>query len=358
MCISEGGLSVILEAMYRWLIATSLVTLFFVGAPLSLFAQTGTIGTELSMALAPEHPRPGDQTVVSVESYNIDLNRSTVTWFVNDKTVKRGVGEKRITVIAGKGGERMDIRVVAVAENGNTYSASLSLRPAEVNLLWQAESYAPPFYKGKALMPYQGTVLVAAVPSFANGASVMPASSLIYTWKDGDNVVGDSSGKGKSLFVFRGEIPVDLKTISVTVESPDHTMIADASITVVPVAPRLLFYEENPLYGLLFGKALTGTVPLSGDEMRVSAIPYYFETASRSNKDVSYNWQLNYAPLSSQGSSAITLRRSTKDAGFSDVFLEAHNRDENKSFQAAEQKVTIQFPEKNDFNSGAEQPSL
>ncbi len=341
--------------MRRLCIASFFVALFFAGVPFSLSAQTGSVGTELSMALSPEHPRPGEQAVVSVESYNIDLNRSEVTWFVNDKVVRRGTGEKRITVFTGKGGERMEVRVVALGENGNTYSASLVLRPAEVNLLWQAESYTPPFYKGKALMPYQGTVLIAAIPSFTSGTSVMPASSLIYTWKDGDSVIGDSSGKGKNLFVFRGEIPVTIKTISVTVESPDHAMIADAAITVVPVAPRLLFYEDSPLYGLLFGKALTGTVPLSGDEMRVGAMPYYFETSARAGRDVVYNWQLNYAPLSGQKTSLLTLRRSTNDAGFSDLFLEAHSADEEKSFQAAERKVTIEFPEKNDFNSsGAE----
>ena len=265
--------------------------------------------------------------------------------------VLRGTGEKRITVFAGKGGERLEVRVVALGENGNTYSASLTLRPAEVNLLWQAGSYTPPFYKGKALMPYQGTVLVAAIPSFANGASVMPASSLIYTWKEGDTVVGDSSGKGKNLFVFRGDIPVNIKTISVTVESPDHTMFADAAITVVPVSPRLMFYEEHPLYGMLTGKALVGRFTLSDDEVRVSAIPYYFETNTRANKDIIYDWQLNYAPLSGQRTSVVTLRRSTNDSGFSDLFLEAHSADEEKSFQAAERKVTIEFPEKNDFNS-------
>ncbi|KKW10967.1 MAG: hypothetical protein UY50_C0023G0013 [Parcubacteria group bacterium GW2011_GWA2_49_9] len=338
--------------MRRILTVTFFLTLLFVVSPSDLFAQSGSVGTELSMAIFPEHPRPGEQTVISVESYNIDLNRSDVTWFVNDNVVKRGVGEKKITVVAGKGGERMDVRVIALGENGNTYSTGLTLRPAEVNLLWQAGSYTPPFYKGKALMPYQGTVLVAAIPSFTTGASVMPASSLIYTWKEGDNVVGDSSGKGKNLFVFRGEIPVNIKTISVTVESPDHTMSADATITVVPVSPRLMFYEEHPLYGILFGKALLGGFTLSGDELRISAIPYYFETDTKTTKDLVYDWQLNYAPLSGQSTSVVTLRRSTNDAGFSDLFLETHSTDENKSFQAAERKLTIEFPAKNDFNSG------
>lgn len=330
--------------------------LVFAGMPFFLFAQTGAVGTELTVSIFPEHPRPGQETTVSVESYNIDLNRSDVRWFVNDKLVKHGVGDKKLTLSAGKGGKRTDIRVMALGENGGVYSATVVLRPAEVNLLWQAQSYTPPFYRGKALMPYQGTVLVAAIPSFMNGASAIPSSALIYTWMEGDTVIGDSSGKGKNLFVFRGDIPINTKTISVTVESPDHTMSADARVDVVPVSPRLLFYEEHPLYGRMSAKALEGTLSLTGDETAVSATPFYFETDTKSARDLSYNWQLNYTPLPQERADSVTLRRTSNDAGRSDLFLEVHHADANKDFQATEKRLMIEFPEKPAFEAG--QPSL
>lgn len=327
-------------------IVFAFLALLAMGAPSFLFAQTGGIGTELSMSLTPEHPRPGEAITVSVESYNIDLNRTDVRWFVNNKLVKAGVGEKRLETTAPGAGELMEVRVAALGEGGSVYSASIAFRPAEVNLLWQAQSYTPPFYKGKALMPYQGTVLVAAVPSFSRGGGVMSSESLIYTWSEGDEVIGDSSGKGKNLFVFRGSVPIRPKTISVLVESPDRTMAASASVDVVPVAPRLLFYEDHPLYGLLFGKALVGSFMLKGDETRISAIPFYFETDTRLNTDITYDWQLNYQPLPTERGNALTLRRAVASAGKSSLFLEARSPDEDKTFQAAEERLTIEFPEK------------
>ncbi|HBV01339.1 MAG TPA: hypothetical protein DEF00_03030 [Candidatus Taylorbacteria bacterium] len=334
--------------MHYKLAAFAFLALISLGAQ-SLFAQTGTAGTELSMMVFPEHPRPGDAIVVSVESYNIDLNRADMRWFINNKLVKAGVGEKSLETVASRAGEFMEIRVAALGENGSVYSASISFRPAEVNLLWQTESYTPPFYKGKALMPYQGTVLVAAVPSFTRGGRVMSSESLIYTWKEGDDVIGDSSGKGKSLFVFRGSVPIRAKTISVLVESPDRTMAAEASVDIVPVAPRLLFYEEHPLYGLLLSKALIGNFLLKGDETRISALPFYFETDTKSNKDILYDWQLNYQELPNERGPALTLRRIVETAGKSNLFLEARSADENKLFQTAEERLTIEFPEKSSF---------
>lgn len=330
--------------MYRLLSAFVFCTAFFLGA-FPVLAQIGGAGTELTMSMLPQHPRPGERVIVSVESYNIDLNRTEVRWFVNDALTKTGVGEKQLSLSAGKGGETKTVRVIALGENGATYSSSIIIRPAEVTLLWQAQSYTPPFYRGKALMPYQGTVLVAAIPSFTRGKSMMPAESLIYTWTEGDTVVGDSSGKGKNLFVFQGSIPMRPKTISVLVESPDRTMTAQASIDVAPVAPRLLFYEEHPRFGLL-PKALIGSFLLEGDETRIDAIPYYFETNTRTGGDMHYAWQMNYSPLETEKKPFLILRRSSNAAGRTNLFLEARSADDNKTFQAGEGRLMIEFPQK------------
>ena len=329
-------------------------TLFLLGTQTAL-AQVGNTGTELTMVLSPTHPRPGEEVTVSIESYNFDLNRSEVHWFVNDLPVKTSTGGKTFTVKAGRNGEATTVRVLAIAENGNTYSVNTLIRPAEVNLLWQAQSYTPPFYRGKALMPYQGTVMVVAVPSFARGTSTMAPESLIYTWKDGDDVIGDSSGKGRSAFAFRGSVPLRTKTISVLVESPDRTMSAVASITVSPVSPRLLFYENHPRYGLLLSKSLENTFTLEEDEVRIDVIPYYFETAgARTSKDMVYDWQMNYTPLDSSKDPFIVLRRSSDSEGHTSLFLEARSVDEQRAFQAADATLMIDFPLKG-FGGGATQ---
>ncbi len=325
-----------------------LATLFLfdlvVGAHPS-FAQVGNTGTELTMVISPAYPRPGEEVTVSIESYNFDLNRSEVHWFVNDRPVKTAVGYKKLVVRAGRNGETTIVRVAAIAENGNTYSKDTVIRPAEVNLLWQAQSYTPPFYRGKALMPFQGTVMVTAVPTFAQGRSTMAPESLIYTWKEGDDVIGGSSGKGKNLFPFRGAVPMRPKTISVLVESPDRTMSAEASITVDPVSPRLLFYENHPRYGLLLQKALGSTFSLEEDEARIDAVPYYFETSgTRGSKDMVYEWQMNYTPLESSKDPFIILRRTSDAPGRTSLFLEARSSDDKRAFQATDANLMIEFP--------------
>ena len=338
----------ILNAMQRTLIVFVFLAIFSFASQ-TASAQFGSAGTELSMTMLPEHPKPGEAIVVYLESYNIDLNRSEVRWFVNNKPVQSGVGKKQLETSAGKSGELLTIRVSVRAENGSLYSSGLEFRPAEVNLLWQTESYTPPFYKGKALMPYQGTVLVAALPAFIRGGTSLPADALIYTWKEGDDVIGDSSGKGKNLFVFQGSVPLRTKTISVLVESPDRSMSAEASVDVVPVSPRLLLYEDHPRFGLLFGKALVRRFSLTSDETRISAIPYYFEAADRAGREITYGWQLNYNELPSEKGPALTLRRVTYSKGQSNLFLEARSADTGKTFQAAEERLVIDFPAKTPF---------
>ena len=121
--------------------------------------------------------------------------------------------------------------------------------------------------------------------------------------------------------------------------------MAEASVDIVPVAPRLLFYEEHPLYGIL-PKALIGSFFMWGDETHIGVFPFYFETDARASAQISYGWEVNYQPVSNERGPSITLRRATYAGGKSNLFLEAKSADEEKLFQAAEERLTIEFPAK------------
>ncbi len=61
---------------------------------------------------------------------------------------------------------------------------------------------------------------------------------------------------------------------------------------------------------------------------------------------MAYDWQMNYNPLTSEKNPILTLRRASDAAGRSNLFLEAHSTDSEKTFQAAEGNLTIEFPQK------------
>lgn len=313
------------------------------GVPTILFAQTG-IGSDLSVLIRPENPRAGALVELEAENYLIDLNSADFVWSVNGEIRKEGKGEKKFSVRLGALGTVTEVSVTATAIGGQVLIKNLSFNPAEVDLLWQTNGYTPPFYKGKALFPYQGTVLVAALPQFADkDGGLIPSKDLIYTWKEGDTVIGDSSGLGRNLFVFRGEIPIRDKTVSVIVATIDGTQRASESLTVSPIAPRLLLFENHPLYGFRFERALMEGFELSGEETKIAAFPFYFEVFKRAHSDLTYKWGLNYRALPDEHLPEIIIRRVTIGGGSS--LISANAESKSHSFQAANNKLSVLFPD-------------
>lgn len=297
--------------------------------PLMLSAQTVSPAA-FSINMSPAHPRPGELVNLEAETFSVDLNAADISWSVDGKVLKKGIGQKTFSVVAGSLGSATKVSVTASEPDGYVLAQEVVLRPAQVDLLWQANSYTPPFYKGKALLPFQGTALIAAVPRMVNeSGKPLPASSLIYTWKEGDNVIGDSSGHGKNLFVIKSRVPIRPKPISVLVETTDGELQAESTLVISPVQPKVTLYENHPLYGIRFNKANNAGFSLIGDEMKVSAVPFYFETPRRNASAIAYRWSLNFAELPQEKKADIVLRRSSEEGGTANIALEAEQTGSN-----------------------------
>ncbi len=313
--------------------------------PPSFVAAQGLGGTdELVVALTPERPGPNQTVTVDVESYSADLSAATIVYQVNGIVQEKGIGQKHFTFRTGKAGSATVLTIVAQTPDGRTLSKEFTLRPAKVLLLWQANGYTPPFYRGKALFPFEGTVFIAAFPLFQNadGSRVDP-QKLIYTWKEDDTTAGDASGYGRSTFAIKGGVPMRTKTVSVEVHTQDNLMLAQASVDIEPVASRIILYENHPLYGVLFNHALTDSLALEGDEVSLAAVPFYFEAGSRQSPLLSYEWQANYAALPSETKPNIVLRRTGAAAGDAALSLKvAHSVN---TFEEAAAMLRITFGE-------------
>jgi hypothetical protein len=130
----------------------------------SLSGQTNSLVIETD----PVRPEPNQTVTVSIESYATDLSRSTISWYLNNVLTKEGTGLKQFTFKTGRAGSVSNILIVVKTSEGALLQETLNIHPASLDLVWEAQSYTPPFYKGKAFYPYQGTVKVVAMPNNCN----------------------------------------------------------------------------------------------------------------------------------------------------------------------------------------------
>lgn len=200
-----------------------------------------------------------------------------------------------------------------------------------VTLVWEASSYVPPFYKGKALMPDGGDArIVAFLP-----AGVGQAANMTYTWRLDGIVDGARSGIGKSIYEVRSDIFGGSPLI--VVEVSDANGIVGAGALRVPLAePRVLIYAEAPLGGVLFN---VENPRLDGEELVMETYPLFFTAPSRDDIDISYRWRVNGSSVENPlGDSGRLVVRSDSAVGTTTIGVSITNGSrilENASGQTA-----------------------
>ncbi len=323
-----------------FIILLFLISLAF---PLSSFAQTITPSNFLELTMRPENPEPGQNVTITLKSFSFDLDRSKITWFVDGLQKKTDIGLKEFNTQAGKNGQKITIKVTVETPQDGLQQTEAFFIPSLVDLIYESLAYTPPFYKGKALNPNQGVVLVTAIPELikANGEKIS-AQNIIYSWKKNGKVEQSASGIGKNTFVFPGTVPIRDNTIEVTASSLDGDIYAYKKVEITNDSPKIIFYENSPVYGIMFNKAIKGSVKLLTDEFSVLAIPYFFSSGYATTPDLDYIWTMNGQTVGNQEpKNSFTTRIEKAGSGTANIGLKISNN--VRIFQFTNNDYSINF---------------
>ena len=310
--------------------------------PVLSYGQTASSNL-LDLTVSPTNPEPLQSVTANLQSYSYDLDRSEITWSVNGVIKKTEIGLKNFTAQAGKNGEKTTITVSVNVPGDSPKEISASFAPAVVDLVYESLAYAPPFYKGKILNPTQGVVLVVALPELINSAGgKIPVNNLIYSWKKNDRVEQASSGFGKNTFMFSGSVPVRDTLIEVTVSSLDGSVSAYKSVNITNIPPKILFYENSPVYGIMFNKAIVNPVNMLADEFGILAMPYFYSVGYATTPDLNFAWTMNSQPVGNQDpKNSFTVRTDVAGSGTANIGLKISNN--VRIFQFTDSKYSVNF---------------
>lgn len=305
--------------------------------PLPSLAQTPASIDSIEIRVTPEKPAPGQSVTIKVESFLTDLNRATISWIVDGKTIDAGLGKTSFTTNAPQNGRKSTVTIIIKTSEGRELRRNVPLQPADVSIAYESIGYLPPTYKGGSIPAYQSSVKFVAVPEFYTTAGIkIDPETLVYTWKKGSTVLGNDSGYGKQSLVIKGGVIPEPTTVSVSVQSKDAKINGEAAVRIDFNAPEIQFYKEDPLYGVLYNHAFRNSEPLTNNEFKIMSAPYYFEDTG------SFVWTINGVErpdLSSQKS--ITFRNNGTREGKSIIGLEV--RGVKNILQSAQKDFEVYF---------------
>lgn len=292
----------------------------------------------LEADITPEHPGPYEQVEVRVTSHLTDLNRAELFWYVDNQLVRSGRGVRSHALEVGGLGSVTTVELIVRTIDGKRITKQFTFRPAEVSLLWEAQSYTPPFYKGRALASPQATVKLVAQPEFVltSGEKLSP-DELVYTWKRGNQVLQEESGYGANVAYIQAPKPFGETDITVEVSSLYNTYQAEQTLNIPVVDPRVVIYKKDPLAGINFANATQGIAESVGSEVTLFAAPYYF-----SLDGLDQQWYVN-GTLRGNGPE-FTLTDASEGAR-----VEAVARNSMRSFQVANTTTGVAFNNERPF---------
>lgn len=336
-------------------IKTMIKNLFFIFFIFSLFFTSQTIYTQIGSSeedivfdITPEYPTPNTDTYISIESYVFDLNSSNINWKINGKSVLTGVGKKRLVFMSGNLNSETEIEVEVKTINGQLLIKNFIIKPTSLDILWEADTYTPPFFKGKPMFTRQASVYLYAMPNIFQGQNKIPKEKLVYKWSNNGKLMNNVSGYGKYYIQINSTILGRDMEIEVEATDPQTGQVAYNSVILSPTEPIIYLYEKDPLFGIKQEKALENIQITDSNEKEIIAIPYFFST--RKINGLTYDWSINGRQIEDGQNIASRVFRKIKDV-FGKAKIDVSVTNDFKIMQSSQSSIIIDFPKPKEENN-------
>lgn len=319
------------------------VLCFLVASPGIAFASNFDLVT---FSTTPKTPGANTSVLIRMESFAVNLSSAKILWYVNKNLIKESVADTSLKVSTGDFGEETIIDVVIITANGNSYNKQFILAPAEVDVLWEAQTYTPPFYKGKAMPTYKSMVKVTAVPRFKSLSS--DPSEYFYTWTYKQTLnIGKALGKN-SVIVPMGFAGAPIP-VNVEVSLPGTNWKGERYLSIPVFVPKLVMYEQSSLLGISYHHALPKIVETNGTQFTLHVAPYFFSSDDVYAGNIAFKWYADRRVMpSDQAYLNATLEKTGKETDTETKSVTLSIQNPNRILQSASTQVTVSFtPEDN-----------
>ena len=285
------------------------------------FGGLGGISSEaFTLSVSPQYPSPYSQATVSLTSGSIELANATLTATIGGKEIYKG-SVRTFSITLGKAGSVTNVKA-AITSGGASFSQTVSIQPQDVVLIVEPFSSAPPLYQGKPLIPLEGSVRVVAMANLKNaGGKSSSPTTYSYSWTVDGMRIANSSGIGKSAIIVASPLQYRSRSVSVAVANSDGTLVGGASTSLSAEQSSVRIYENDPLLGIRYDRALSGSYSITGTEATLYVAPFSMPTTGGAPF---IQWFLNGD--SAQTGNSITLRPTGSGKGNASLSLVASTK--------------------------------
>lgn len=317
-----------------------LAALFLAATP----ALAQSLPDPVQYVVTPEIPGPNTVVSIEVQGVGTFLGDADITWRKDGAVVQSGTGLRTYSFVTGPLGSITRIGIDVDSSGGGSFNREMVFRPSVVNLVWEANTSAPPLYQGKPLYSGGSPLKVVALPTIIVNGSRVSSQSLSYQWTRNGEPSPLNSGVGRNVFSFDGDQLQLQEVVDVDVYF-GTSLVAQGGVVIPTAQPQVYLYERDSLRGILYDTAMPQSVNLNAQEITFVAQPYHFDRASYAGATLGYTWSINGEETSGPDSThgILTLRQTGDGEGSATLDVEVQNNNQNMLVQAASRFLEIAF---------------
>ncbi|MEK7088938.1 MAG: hypothetical protein AAB913_02300 [Patescibacteria group bacterium] len=320
-----------------------ILTLILIIVSTGFFANAQIRNTDVVLSISPENPNPKQNVNAILSSHVINLDKANISWSINGENLSGGIGKKSFSFKMGDIGVPIVLSITIDTIDGQSVSKTMTITGAEVDILWEAyDSYTPPFYKGKTLVPSQGMFKVVAMPNLINQSGKVNMSNLSYIWKKDGKVQSDSSGWGKNYFIFQNSYLDKENVAEVKASDISGETNASGKIILRTISPKIVFYKNDPLLGVKWETALNNGFAINSNGETITTEPYFFSPKNINLSDLTFDWFLSGEKIQTPTpKNTISIKPEVGQSGGATIKVVINNI--NTLFQSMTKQINVSF---------------
>ncbi|MDH5442039.1 MAG: hypothetical protein OEX08_00320 [Candidatus Nomurabacteria bacterium] len=321
--------------MKKWFILLFLVNVF-VWSPIS--GASAQNASAIVLESEPALPIPGEPVTVTASSLTINTEQLIFVWYVGNSIVGSGAGVSEITFKAPPLGSTQTVKMLATTPSGVRIERQMIIVSGSVDILWQANTYTPPFYKGRALPSRGATVQVVAIPIIRGIRGQLDArDNFDYQWRLGGKNDQKQSGFGKDSFIAKDATFQENMLVEVEIATQDGVVAIRRQKRFSFVDPFVVIYKKSRsgVWSNRSGKTLQTPV---GQSVDLVAMPFFFRSFP---SGITFDWSSKGSALSDQDNNDQTLSVIANNEGKIDIDVSAHVP--KALFQESSADISLQF---------------
>lgn len=327
--LSKGLFEIYLRNNYQYILNESLISPT-TGLP------TG-VEDRVEISYTPSNPRPGDYVTIKFKNYSSNSKNSYFEWYGNGEIITSGFGLDTLKNFKiNNDGLPEDITVYVRKDNGVEITKDITISPSEIDIIFEPNTVSHASYKGKPYFTHESTLKIIALPRILDslGNTITP-QNFNYEWRINNQLY--QSGVGNNVIYYESPFISEGIKISLNIESVDEGYTSSKVVGIKPGEPIVLIYEDNPVYGTMYERAIYNDVTLNRSELSIKAVPYGFNPGD----SIYFNWIMNNQSLVDPIDDRITFRAEDDAEGTSVIELEVLNN--FKRLQRGNSSLNINF---------------